>query len=171
MKIHKFNNSLEKSKRGTQIILEYLQKRPHIKEVVDVQDDVLYQEDDIDLLALLNDGSKKTIEIKVDSYYYKSKNIFWEEKSCVETNASGCFMYSKADLFFYYFYPGDVLYIFPIKKVRKWYLQNQLRFQQKTIKNWRYDKTTYTSLGRIIPRDIFITENDVIVRNQIENIF
>jgi len=171
MKIHNFQNSLQASERGTLIIIDYLKRQSHVKSVEDVQDAPEYQQQDIDLIVNYNNNNKQTIEVKIDSYYYKTQNLFWEEISCIETNSIGCFMYSQANLFYYYFYPGDVLYNFNIHEARKWFIANKTRFKQKYIKNKRYDGSLYTSVGRIIPRNIFLNENSVTVTNQIENIF
>ena len=74
-------------------------------------------------------------------------------------------MHSQASHIYYYFHPGDVLYIFELAAARKWYLENRHRFQEKQLKNkcGRNQEGTFTTLGRIIPREVFLKENRVTV--------
>lgn len=163
MKIHNFKNSWEASIQGTNIVIEWMKNLPNLIELIDVQNDPFYQKKDIDFIIKRKPCIEHHIEIKVDSYFYKSNNIFWETMSNIERNNVGCFMYSQATHFYYYFFPGDVLYIFETTPTRQWFIKNKHRFTKKTLKNKCGNNETYTSIGYIIDRKTFISENNVTV--------
>jgi hypothetical protein len=165
MKTHDFKKSFANSEEGTNHVIKWIRKLPNLAFFWDVQDNPIFQEQDIDVIIVRKPDIQQTIEIKVDSYYEKSQNIFWEEVSNLEMDNPGCFMYSKATHMFYYFFPGDVLYIFDLPKAREWYIKNKNRFTEKRLLNkcGQYGEFTYTSVGRIINRDIFARENNVTI--------
>jgi hypothetical protein len=165
MRTHSFQESVSASAEGTQIVIDWLNQLPNLISVWDVQENPFFQERDIDFIVTRKPGITQAIEIKVDSYYHRSPNIFWEEMSNVELDNPGCLMHSQATHIYYYFHPGDMLYIFNLPETRQWYSDNKHRFQEKQLKNkcGRNKESTFTTLGRIIPRDVFIKENEVTV--------
>jgi len=142
--------------------MDYLLACQSTEKIVDVQYEPEYQRAGTDIIwGLKNDISPSVfgVEVKTDSYYNSSKNIFWESMSNVERGIPGCFETSEADLFFYLFNPGNKLYIFPIKKTREWVRENKERFRTASAKNYsKKGAYIYQSQGYLIPRDIFVKE-------------
>lgn len=158
-KIYEFKKSLDVGELGENIVEKYLKNLDNVKKIESVKDIKRYQEDDIDFLVYLNGGEKVSIEVKCDSY--KSGNLYYETKSCVEFNTIGCLEKTKADYIFYYFLNLNVLYIFKTKKFRSWvrkeiiqYNQNPnlSKIQKKEVFNRAFNKKDlYTSQGYTIP--------------------
>ena len=142
------------SKEGTQQIINYLYRRPDILDIVNVEDNEEYRKKDIDLLwrRLKNNVEMvHTVEIKVDNYF-NSGNYFFETISNMTRNTPGCFMYSEAEYFFYYF-PKKELHVISLKMVREWFIQN---IEQFAIKNGctAVGDGFYKSEGRLVPRSL-----------------
>ena len=117
-KIYEFKKSLDIGELGENIVEKYLNSLNNVKKIESVKEIKKYQEEDIDFLVYLNEGKKVSIEVKCDSY--KSGNLYYETKSCVEFDTIGCLEKTKADYIFYYFLNLNVLYIFKTKKFRSW---------------------------------------------------
>lgn len=165
-KIYEFNESLNVGELGEDIIEEYLNKLGNVKKIVSVKNIKKYQEKDIDFLVYLSNGKKVTIEVKSDSY--KSGNLYYETKSCIEFNTLGCLEKTKADYIFYYFLNLNVLYIFKTNKFRSW-VHKEIKaydlnpkvskIQKKEVYNKAYNKTDlYTSQGYTIPLNYIESE-------------
>lgn len=164
--VYEFKKSLEVGKQGEEIIERYLLSIDNILEVKCVTDDRNYWDKDIDFIVTMKDGRKFTIEVKTDRY--KTNNIYYETKSCIENNTLGCFEKTKADFIFYYFINKDILYIFKTKTFRAW-VNKEIDFyntqpaNSSLKKSFVYNKTRdlkseYTSEGYIIPID-FLESN------------
>ena len=97
-KIYEFKKSLDIGELGEDIIEKYLKSLNNVKKIESVKEIKKYQEEDIDFLVYLNEGKKVSIEVKCDSY--KSGNLYYETKSCVEFNTIGCLEKTKADYIF-----------------------------------------------------------------------
>ena len=155
-KIHNFKDSLVIGTLGETHILDYLHKNPNIKDIVDVRNDALYRKMDVDFVAIMSSGQELKIEIKTDSY--KSGNIFYEWTSAVETDSIGCMQKTKADFLFYYFVNLDVLYILDMPAYRDWFETQKAMFDllgyKKSLRNKRYNNTTYETVGYAFPTDI-----------------
>ena len=69
----------------------------------------------------------------------------------------GCFLYSEADLFFYYFVRTGKLYILPLDETRAWFKERIGEFQER-------ETTTpirgefYTTVGRLVPIERVLKE-------------
>lgn len=157
--IYEFNKSLSVGELGENIVEKYLNKLGNVKKVESVKDIRAYQKEDIDFIVHLANGKKVSVEVKSDSY--KSGNLYYETKSCVEFNTLGCFEKTKADYIFYYFLNLKVLYIFKTKKFRSWvhkeimehnYNSQNSKIRKKEVFNrTRNNEDIYTSQGYTIP--------------------
>lgn len=143
----------------------YLKSLPSTTSVTNVESDKKYQVIDIDLLwegvNKNNIPIKKSIEVKVDSYYH-SGNIFFETISNDNKNSKGCMLVSKADYLFYFFPDIKLLYSFKLEEFKNWTLTNKHRFKMKQCKN-----PTYNSYGYLIPRNILEKECNFMKRIQL----
>lgn len=158
-KIYEFKKSLNVGEIGEDIVEKYLGSLSNVKRIQSVKNDKKYQQDDIDFIVYFDKGKKASIEVKCDSY--KSGNLYYETKSCVEFNTLGCLEKTKADYIFYYFLNLNVLYIFKTNKFREW-VRSEIkkynlspassRIKHKEVYNKAYDKKSlYTSQGYTIP--------------------
>ena len=158
-KIYEFKKSLDVGELGENIIEKYLNNLKNVKRIESVKEMKKYQEDDIDFLVYLNGGKKVSIEVKCDSY--KSGNLYYETKSCVEFNTLGCLEKTKADYIFYYFLNLNTLYIFKTEQFRSW-VRKEIdkcnknpklsKIRKKEVLNRAFNKKDlYTSQGYTIP--------------------
>lgn len=158
--LYNFNDSIVIGEQGESIIEKYLKSLPHIKSIQCVRNVFKYRQADIDFLVKLKNDKKVSIEVKTDTY--KTGNMYYETKSCIEENTLGCFEKTEADFIFYYFIELDRLYIFKTKELRNWVRQEIVRFYNnpnssrlslKKVYNKRKQEEdgTYTSEGFTIP--------------------
>jgi hypothetical protein len=155
MKSYTMNKACQTADLGTAKIVEWLEGLRITKSVINVEDKKEYQMMDIDLLWELNTGEWRSIEIKVDNYF-ETGNYFFETKSNIEKGTPGCFMYSGANLLFYYFLDRE-LHIMPLKSTRKWFKANQERF--RTVRtSTSVGNGKYHTEGALIKRDILKNE-------------
>lgn len=134
-------------------VVQYLESLKETIQVIDVQDDEFFQKKDIDLLYLFktkNDVRLMKIEVKGDRQH-KSGNYFLETVSNVDKGTEGCFMYSEADYFFYYFVETKELNIIPLQDARTWFIANMFEFEPKKVRT-RVNGHYYESEGRIVPK-------------------
>lgn len=161
MKIHDFKESLKVGERGEAVILDYLEKSPNIKKIIDVRDSKIYQEVDVDLIVKMNTGNELKIEVKTDTY--TSGNIYYETVSSEETDSIGCFEKTQADYIFYFFMNLNTLYILEVDAYRNWFKEKQELFDilgyQKKPRNSRWNGSTYTSVGYAFPVQTLEEEN------------
>lgn len=155
--MYDFNERNSMAAKGTKQIEAWLSSRKETTEVKNVEEDAQYRAADVDLLWYTQrkpEGYK--VEVKVDSYY-GTGNFSLETHSNVERDTPGCFLYTEADLFFYYFVDPQHLFILPMPETRDWFLENKERFKER-------DTTTpvgsgyYTTRGRLVPRKIVLAE-------------
>lgn len=161
MKSYSMNEACDTADEGTEHIINFLNALNITVEVRNVELDKEYQKKDIDLIwvCLINGKHiERTIEIKVDTYF-STGNYFFETKSNVEKRTPGCFMYSEADLMFYYFL-GKELHMFNLKKARAWFIENQDRFTTRRTSTSVGNGARYHTEGALVKRDIFIKECD-----------
>lgn len=152
---YKMKESLEVSEIASKEVKKYLESLEITTGVISVEKNKKYQNQDIDFLWFYKkDGIEhmKKIEVKADRYSHTG-NFFIETVSNIKKNTPGCFIYSKADYFFYYFIDTKELNIIPLLKARSWFLNN--------IHNFKKAKTStvvgngrYYSWGRLVPKDI-----------------
>lgn len=160
-KVHNFKDSLVIGEIGEEKILNYLQRSESVKNIIDVRNVKMYQELDVDLLVGMQGGEELKIEIKTDTY--RSGNIYYETVSAEETGSIGGFEKTTADYMFYYFINLQTLYILDMKQYRVWFKAHQEAFDtagyQKKVKNARFNKTTYTSVGYAFPVSLLEEDN------------
>jgi hypothetical protein len=147
--MYRFSESLNVTNKGTQDIVQWMQQRKETLKIENVEGDRAYQKHDIDIIWVTQ-SNINLIEIKVDRYA-KTGNFFFETISNKEKNTPGCFLYTKANLIFYYFLDTKILYTLPMPTVRDWFLERQNSFKERStttpLKNGNY----YTTVGRLIP--------------------
>lgn len=139
---------------------EYLNNMEETIEVINVEDDAEYQKKDIDLIWRYKMNGRKyeqRIEVKGDRYHHTG-NFFLETISNIERNNPGCFMYSEADYFFYYFVETRELNVIPLRRAREWFKNNIDRFEEKFLSTKVGNYTYYTSAGRLVPKNILREE-------------
>lgn len=161
-KIYKFENSLNVGYEGEEKVKNFLLSLDNVESIESVQDIKKYQDDDIDFIVKFINKQFATIEVKTDTY--KSGNLYYETKSCIEKNTLGCLEKTKADYIFYYFLKYDRLYILKTNLFREWVQEEIKNFNlnpsnsklnKKEVLNKRYsydnDNSLYTSEGYTIP--------------------
>lgn len=156
IKVHDFNESINRGKRGEEIILDILNSKNYIQNITDVSNDSSYFEKDIDFIVEFTNGNVQTVEIKTD--FTKYPNFFYEEISALETNSIGCFEKTEAEILIYYFIELNLIYIFNMPKFRGWFHSNKQLFikngYRKSLKNKRYNGDLYTTVGYAFPRSL-----------------
>lgn len=156
VKSYTFNDKDEFSKIGTDLVCRYLKSIEETQRVENVESDPNYQRDDIDLLW--TKGSEIVpVEVKTDSY---ATGNFWLETISNEfLRTEGCFLKTKAKYLFYYFIKYDNLYIIPMEKARKWFLENMHRFKEsRTTTKDENGEYTHTTVGRIVAITTMVSE-------------
>ena len=146
------------AKEGSKDVEKYLRTNPEILMVKNVEEDPFYQEIDVDILCAKKEDDgvvEKKIEVKVDTYFDKSKNYFFELISNKQKDSNGCLLVTQSDYLFYYFLKKE-LHIFKTDELQYWLINNKNRFKQKEVKN-----KNYVSMGIIVPRDTFKRECQV----------
>lgn len=149
---YSMQEALAKTNVGTQHIVRYLGSRADTLEVCNVEDDPGYRKKDIDLLwHRQKNGQTKilSVEVKVDSYF-QTGNYFLETISNVERNTPGCFLYSEADYFFYYFLEKE-LHVLHLDTVRPWFKSQMNHFKAKRTSTPVGDGF-YETEGRLVNR-------------------
>lgn len=157
-KVYDFDTMNRIAKAGSEFIEKYLRKKPNVVDVVNVEEIPAYQKRDIDLVVHVAHGENVemyTVEIKVDQYFDKTKNYFFETISNDVYNTTGCFLKSEADFLFYYF-PNRELHIFALGPAKEWFLKHRDEFEERSVQN-----QGYKSKGSLVPRKRFADENEV----------
>lgn len=152
-KVHNFSESVKVGNKGEAFIIDYLEKSPNVKSILDVSDKKMYQEIEVDLILKMTNDEELKIEVKTDTY--TSGNIYYETVSAVETKSVGGFEKTQADYIFYFFINLNTLYILERKEYQKWFRKNQEAFKEKgyekKVLNNRWNGTKYTSVGYAFP--------------------
>lgn len=157
-----FHDMNKLAKAGFSHVKKYLNSLPNIAFVTNVEEDPYYQELDIDGIAgVKKDGAVwgQTFEIKVDTYFDKTKNYFFETISNSNKCSEGCFLKSKAEYLFYYFLDRE-LHIFKLKEGQDWLIKHGENYNTAKVKN-----KFYYSEGILVPREEFMKDNNVKVIN------
>ncbi len=149
------DDSMRAARQAVQEIEAWLRGLSQTLSVQNVEDDPDFQRVDVDLLWTTRKRPYK-VEIKGDRWH-RSGNFFFETRSNEEKGTPGCFLYTEADLLFYYFLTPRHLYILPMPKTRQWFEANAQRFAER--------RTTtpaggghYTTVGRLAPIRIVLRE-------------
>ena len=148
-----FEKQLEVGKKANREIVKYLKSLSHTLAVIDVEEDKMFQEKDIDLIYIFLKNKKimvETIEIKGDMQE-KTGNFFMETVSNKEKKTKGCFLYSEADYFFYYFINTNELNVIPLKKARKYVIAHFSEFKMREVQT-KVGGSFYESQGLLVPK-------------------
>lgn len=147
--------------RGAQDIENWLRSFKCTLEVINVENEPEYQARDIDLIwvyCLEGIIQRKTIEIKADTYY-GTGNYFFETISNEGKGTPGCFLYTAADLVYYYFVEEKELHVLPMPATRNWFLSRLQQFKEKkTSTPIRRNRDFYVTVGRLVPRTLVSKE-------------
>lgn len=160
LKTYDMKGQMGVADQAAEDITKYLKSLPETIGVINVEDDWYYRKKDIDLLWVyrLNGKEKvKKLEIKGDRYS-RTGNFFLETVSNKEKGTPGCFMYTEADFVYYYFVDTKEVNIMPVEKTRKWFLDNIDRFEEKKLATKVREGIYYTSLGRLVPKEVMRNE-------------
>ena len=110
-----FSEDLAFGKAGERAAWLALLESPKTRQVLDVRDDLYFQERDIDFLQLDIKNKVNKIEVKTDRKAHETGNIAFETMS---NSNDGCLARSEADYIYYYLdATGEVIIInLPILK-------------------------------------------------------
>jgi hypothetical protein len=153
------NEACETGDVGVIHVTRFLKSIPHTIDILNVENDQSYQKKDIDLIWTFSNNKmsiQKSVEIKSDNYF-STGNYFFETISNKSKNTPGCFMYSEADLLFYYFL-GYELHIMNLPKVREWFIKNRGQFKVRTTSTSVNGSRYYTE-GSLVKRQRLVDEN------------
>ena len=129
--------------KGESIIYDYLINHPSTFNVINVSDDVWFQQFDIDFLQVTTDYDVNKIEVKTDRMADKTGNMVYEVYSDRRNYTKGCFEKTESDYIFYYLINTNILYIFDTQKLREWVLEHQHNLKLVNMGDY--------ALGYIIP--------------------
>lgn len=164
--IYEFKKSLNVGNEGEEKVKNFLLSLEHVKKVQSVQNIKKYQNDDIDFIVTFINNEESTVEVKTDTY--KSGNLYYETKSCVEKNTLGCFEKTKADYIFYYFCKYDRLYILKTEPFRKWVKNEIFKFNNNPEKSVLSKKEVFNKITFGSNDGIYTSEGYTIPLNYIE---
>lgn len=148
---------------GTIHITTWLETFEQVERVENVEDNPIFQEEDVDLIVHLINGNRHKIEIKVDRYD-RTGNFFFETISNNERNTLGCFMYTRADRLFYYFIGIRKLYSLKMPEIREWFQRNQNRFEEKRVQTPVGNGSSYTTIGKLVPIQVVLQKCPKFIR-------
>src|SRR5512139_2731309 len=150
------NEASTVAKQAASDVEAWLRNKPETIDVINVEDDPYYREKDIDLIYKYRNKDDvevaTTIEIKGDRWH-RTGNYFLETVSNDQKNTPGCFMYSEADYFFYYFVEIRELHIIPMLPAREWFTVNIESFTEKKTMTPLPNGEHYNTVGRLVPRN------------------
>lgn len=148
------DDQLKVAKWATWDITPFLQLLPDYVDLINVEDVAEYRKKDIDLIWKYSRFGKvltKYVEIKGDTQH-RTGNYFLETISNMNTQSPGCFIYSEADYFFYYFVHTKILHVIPLKQAREWFFKNKDSFKERCLwTNGYNDKELYQTKGSLVP--------------------
>lgn len=135
---------------GEWVIVDFLNKQPTVKAVIDVRDDLNFRNDDIDFLIKDSKNQYTPIEIKTDFQAYNTGNIAYE---LTTSGNIGCFEKTKANHVYYYLPQITTFYVISVKAIREY-----IKITKPTVKNMGDAATGY-----LLPIKNLI-ENKVIIK-------
>lgn len=142
------DNAMEAAKQAAEELENWLRGLPQTLDVINVENNPVWQERDVDLLWHTK-KNRYRVEIKGDRWH-QTGNFFFETDSNKEKGTPGCFMYTEADLLFYYFIGIKTLYILPMPLIRDWFKPRIEQFKQRSTTT-PAGETHYTTVGRLVP--------------------
>lgn len=158
------NEAVAVGKQATADITFWLRGLSQTVKIENVEDDPNFQRLDVDLIWTTHKG-RYQIEVKGDRYH-KTGNFFLETHSNKEKGTPGCFMYTQADLLFYYFVVPRTLYILPVPATRPWFQARIDQFRQRSTTT-PVGNRYYTTVGRLVPIKTVIEEIPTVTRYQL----
>jgi len=150
------SNTFPTARHAARELKAWLWTRPETLDVHNVEDDPAYRKMDVDLLWITEKACYK-VEIKADRLGHQTGNFFFETASNKEKGTPGCFLYTEADLFFYYFTQTRQLTILPMPAARAWFVPRQDQFPKRETTT-PVGSEHYTTVGRLVPVEILSRE-------------
>lgn len=148
MAISTFKDSCKTGAQAVALVTSWLLSTPAVSSITNVENNRLFQNQDVDIITVSREGITHKLEVKGDSY--DSGNLFFETISNTSKNTSGCFLYTEADWLCYVTLPTKTLYVIPVKKTRAWFLKNINSF--KEVKTFTaVGNSKYQTVGRLVP--------------------
>ena len=138
-KPYKFSTQNRIGQSGEAYLDQWLQ---HTYKITDVSLDPKYQRSGIDRILTKPDGSKITVEYKVDAAAKRTGNIFFETISNDVRNVPGWGWSSQAD-YFIFLIPEQEIIIFEPAKLRALVWEKRDRLHSKSIPNEGYNTVGY----------------------------
>lgn len=158
------DDTLPVAQQAAMDIEAWLQQKPETVNIRNVELEPAYQKINVDLIWTTHKDSYR-VEIKGDRYDHTG-NFFFETDSNKEKGTQGCFLYTQADLLFYYFIKPRTLYILPMPATRDWFVANMNRFQKKQTRT-TVGNNYYTTVGRLVPIVVVMAEVQDVKQEQI----
>ncbi len=152
---YKMDDAVRVADQAAREIEAWLRSRPQTVALENVEADPDYQRVDVDLVWTTQKGRYR-VEIKGDRWH-KTGNFFFETWSNFEKQTPGCFLYTEADLLFYYFIEPRHLHILPMPATREWFLPRLDSFPERSTQTPIGDEF-YTTVGRLVPIQRVIDE-------------
>jgi hypothetical protein len=154
---YSMQDGMDVAKIASTDIEQWLRGLRQTRSVANVEDDPVYQAMDVDLIWVTQTRSYQ-VEIKGDRWD-KTGNFFFETQSNAEQQTPGCFLYTEADLLFYYFVHTQELYILPMPETRRWFIAHMDEFSEKSTTT-PVAGYQYTTVGRLAPIGRVMNEVD-----------
>ena len=112
-----FAEDLSFGREGEAVVRNLLESSGNFDYVIDCSNDKYFQQKDIDVLALVNDGHIAKYEVKTDRKAHETGNIAFE----IKTNGNiGCLAKTEADFVMYYIEGNDRVYCFNAEQMRRY---------------------------------------------------
>lgn len=112
-----FAEDLSFGREGEAVVRNLLESSGNFDYVIDCSNDKYFQQKDIDVLALVNDGHIAKYEVKTDRKAHETGNIAFE----LRTNGNiGCLAKTEADFVMYYIEGNDRVYCFNAEQMRRY---------------------------------------------------
>lgn len=112
-----FAEDLSFGGEGEAVVRDLLESSGNFDYVIDCSNDKYFQQKDIDVLALVNDGHIAKYEVKTDRKAHETGNIAFE----LATNGNiGCLAKTEADYVMYYIEGNGKLYCFNARQMRQY---------------------------------------------------
>ena len=119
-----FAEDLSFGREGEAVVRNLLESSGNFESIIDCSNDKYFQQKDIDVLALANDGHIAKYEVKTDRKAHETGNIVFE----IKTNGNiGCLAKTEADFVMYYIEGNDRVYCFNAEQMRRYLRQNRFK--------------------------------------------
>lgn len=105
----KFYVDLDRGKHGEADVFRILKRYRNVTDIIDVSNDVEYQNIEVDAIVCYSNRPSVKIEIKTDFFDWTG-NIVFEVFSSYERGTAGGFVKTQSDFILYYFPNTGVLY-------------------------------------------------------------